>query len=84
MINGDIVYGSGTYVDPSCFLVTAKYVPQRANVPTELQSSTSTSPITDLTTWGPPSAAYPSTACNIPEFFSAQNLVFDITLCGDW
>jgi hypothetical protein len=56
---------------------------QRANIPASVTQSTSTSPI-DISDWGPPSASYPSTTCNITQFFSPQNLVFDITLCGIW
>lgn len=38
----------------------------------------------DISSWGPPSAAWPASSCNIPQFFGAQQLVVDITLCGDW
>ncbi|THH29250.1 hypothetical protein EUX98_g4946 [Antrodiella citrinella] len=56
----------------------------RPDVPSNLQPGTNTSTM-DITTWGPPTASYPSGAsCNITEFFTAQQLVFDITLCGDW
>jgi len=55
----------------------------RADVPPSIAQATSTSSI-DLSDWGNPSASYLSTTCNITEFFTAQNLVLDITLCGDW
>lgn len=54
---------------------------QRANVPASIASATNS---LDISTWGPPSAAYPAATCNIPQFFGAQQLVIDITLCGDW
>ncbi|KAI0773314.1 glycoside hydrolase family 16 protein [Trametes elegans] len=38
----------------------------------------------DPSTWPTPVAAFPSTDCNIKEHFKAQNIIFDITLCGDW
>ncbi|CDO77489.1 Glycoside Hydrolase Family 16 protein [Trametes cinnabarina] len=38
----------------------------------------------DPSSWGTPSAAYPSSSCNISEFFTPQQLVIDITLCGNW
>lgn len=38
----------------------------------------------DISTWGPPSASFPATTCNVTKFFAAQRLVFDITLCGNW
>jgi len=53
----------------------------RANLPANLQNPGST---IDTTGWGTPSAAYPSTTCNISNYFTSQKLVLDITLCGDW
>ncbi|KAJ7754175.1 concanavalin A-like lectin/glucanase domain-containing protein [Mycena maculata] len=38
----------------------------------------------NISDWGTPSAAYPASGCNITEFFPAQQLVVDITLCGLW
>ncbi|KZV76694.1 glycoside hydrolase family 16 protein [Peniophora sp. CONT] len=55
----------------------------RDNVPESIKQSTSTSGI-DMSDFGVPSAAFPASACNIPQFFTAQNLVIDITLCGNW
>ncbi|KAH9971041.1 glycoside hydrolase family 16 protein [Lactifluus volemus] len=55
----------------------------RANVPQSILQATSTSSI-DISEWGSPSASYPAFGCNIPQFFSAQQLVIDITLCGVW
>ncbi|KAL1667300.1 glycoside hydrolase family 16 protein [Schizophyllum commune] len=55
----------------------------RPHVPASITQSTSTSGV-DLSDWGPPSAAFPSTTCNITEYFTPQNLVIDITLCGNW
>ena len=56
---------------------------QRANIPQSILHATSTSAI-DITDFGTPSASYPAYSCNIPQFFSAQQLVLDITLCGQW
>jgi len=38
----------------------------------------------DPATWGIPSAAYPSSTCNITELFPPQQLVLVTTLCGSW
>ncbi|CAL1709040.1 unnamed protein product [Somion occarium] len=55
----------------------------RSNVPASISQATSSSPL-DISQWGPPSASYPAGAnCNITNFFTAQQLVLDITLCGD-
>lgn len=55
----------------------------RANLPPSILQATSTSSI-DISEWGPPSASYPATTCNISRYFTAQQLVIDITLCGVW
>ncbi|KAF7325175.1 GH16 domain-containing protein [Mycena kentingensis (nom. inval.)] len=59
----------------------------RADIPQSiLESSADQSTGMSLTDWGPPSAAYPAGpgGCNITQFFPAQQLVLDITLCGLW
>ncbi|KAI0642242.1 glycoside hydrolase family 16 protein [Trametes meyenii] len=38
----------------------------------------------DPSSWGTPTALFPNTQCDIMSHFLAQNLIFDITLCGDW
>jgi hypothetical protein len=75
--------GSGMYVPSLIFGRRNNIAPQRANLPRSILEATSTSSI-DISEWGPPSASYPASACDIPRFFTAQQLVFDITLCGIW
>lgn len=53
----------------------------RANIPASITTATDS---IDISTWGTPSAAYPSSSCDIPKFFGAQQLVLNIALCGDW
>ncbi|KAI0032609.1 glycoside hydrolase family 16 protein [Vararia minispora EC-137] len=55
----------------------------RPNIPASILQATSTSPI-DVSDFGVPSASYPVSRCNIPQYFTAQQIVFDITLCGNW
>ncbi|KAJ6631186.1 glycoside hydrolase family 16 protein [Mycena sp. CBHHK59/15] len=55
----------------------------RPNIPASITQATSTSSI-DLSDWGPPSASYLNSTCQIDKFFSPQKLVVDITLCGEW
>ena len=38
----------------------------------------------DPASWGTPDAYFPNTQCDIMSHFLAQNLIFDITVCGDW
>ncbi|KAI0336817.1 hypothetical protein GY45DRAFT_1237765 [Cubamyces sp. BRFM 1775] len=54
----------------------------REDVPAELTNNAST---IDISTWGTPSAAFPVTPqCNVTQYFTPQQLVLDIALCGDW
>ncbi|KAI0331370.1 hypothetical protein GY45DRAFT_1322414 [Cubamyces sp. BRFM 1775] len=53
----------------------------RNNVPDGVTNAKDT---IDPSTWGTPSAAWPSSSCNVASSFDAQQLVIDITLCGDW
>ncbi|RPD65657.1 hypothetical protein L226DRAFT_567136 [Lentinus tigrinus ALCF2SS1-7] len=54
----------------------------RADVPQELTSNASS---IDISSWGTPSASFPTTDnCNITKFFTPQQIVIDIALCGDW
>ncbi|KAJ7062356.1 glycoside hydrolase family 16 protein [Mycena amicta] len=52
----------------------------RTNVPTAFSSNASSFSTSDL---GTPVANWPTGGCAIDTFFKAQNLIFDITLCGD-
>jgi hypothetical protein len=53
----------------------------RPSVPANLQNS---SMIPDPSTWGTPSAYFSNSTCSIGDYFGDQQLVVDITLCGDW
>ncbi|KIJ15436.1 glycoside hydrolase family 16 protein [Paxillus involutus ATCC 200175] len=55
----------------------------RPDVPPSISQANSTSSM-DISQWGTPHASYFSATCNISQFFTPQNLVLDITLCGDW
>lgn len=52
---------------------------QHSNVPSSLSNG---SP--DTTTFGQPLADFPNTNCNIDQFFSNHQIVFDLTFCGDY
>lgn len=55
----------------------------RADVPSDLLH-TNTSAVPDPAGWGLPVASYGSSSCDVDNYFAAQHLVIDITLCGDW
>ncbi|KAI5118074.1 hypothetical protein M0805_003663 [Coniferiporia weirii] len=41
-------------------------------------------PAVDPGTWGTPDALFPNTQCDIPSHFGGNNIIFDLTFCGDW
>merc|ERR1712093_107670 len=51
----------------------------RASIPADIAAGTP-----DPSTWGTPSAAWPSTTCDMEEYFTEQNIIINITLCGAW
>lgn len=53
----------------------------RASVPSDLQNS---SVVPVPSGWGTPSAFFSNSSCSIADFFGPQQLIIDITLCGDW
>ncbi|KAM5533510.1 hypothetical protein V8D89_012847 [Ganoderma adspersum] len=53
----------------------------RKDVPASVSSATNS---IDPSTFGTPSAAWPASSCDVGQFFMPQQLVLDITLCGDW
>ncbi|KAJ7505750.1 glycoside hydrolase family 16 protein [Mycena galericulata] len=52
----------------------------RSSIPSSISSNASSFSTSDL---GTPVANWPTGGCAIDTFFKAQNLIFDITLCGD-
>ncbi|KAG9007178.1 hypothetical protein FRB94_014561 [Tulasnella sp. JGI-2019a] len=53
----------------------------RASIPSSVSSSAST---IDTSTLGTPVGNWPAGGCTVDTYFAAQNLIFDITLCGDF
>ena len=51
-----------------------------STIPSDVSNSSTS---VDPSTWGTPSAAWPASSCNITQFFQPQQIVLDITLCGD-
>ncbi|ORY86636.1 concanavalin A-like lectin/glucanase domain-containing protein [Leucosporidium creatinivorum] len=75
--------GGGVYATELAETGVSIWFFSRADVPSDLLAS-NTSAVPDSSTWGTPSAYYPNSGCSIDEYFSAQHLTLDITLCGDW
>ncbi|KAK0188599.1 endo-beta-glucanase [Armillaria mellea] len=51
------------------------------NVPTGVRTGGS-AVITD--NWGTPAAYFPNTSCSLTSHFSPQNIIINLTFCGDW
>ncbi|KAF8916325.1 glycoside hydrolase family 16 protein [Mucidula mucida] len=55
------------------------YFFSRCEIPQDIEDETP-----DPSSWGAPSAFFPSSACSTSENFHDHSLVIDTTLCGDW
>ncbi|KDQ52661.1 glycoside hydrolase family 16 protein [Jaapia argillacea MUCL 33604] len=53
-----------------------------ASVPSDVKTSGSASVNTG--NWGTPTAYFPNTDCNLASHFGANNIIINLTLCGDW
>ncbi|RDB18914.1 putative glycosidase C21B10.07 [Hypsizygus marmoreus] len=73
--------GGGVFVTEFASSGISAWFFARANVPSSVSSNSST---LDTSTLGTPTGNWPSAGCEIDKFFETQNLIFDITLCGDF
>ncbi|KAH9022295.1 glycoside hydrolase family 16 protein [Lactarius hengduanensis] len=75
--------GGGMFVTELASTGVSIWFFSRANIPHSLKGKSSHTHV-DTSTFGVPVANYPAGGCNIEKFFQPQNLIFDITLCGDF
>ncbi|KAF7320866.1 Glycoside hydrolase family 16 protein [Mycena chlorophos] len=54
---------------------------QASDVPEGVRTGGTT---VDTGNWGTPTADFPNTDCNISKFFDANNIIINLTFCGDW
>jgi len=73
--------GGGVYVTEFAETGISIWFYKRADVPKSISSGGNS---LDTSTLGTPIANWPSTGCDMNKFFEPQNLIFDITLCGDF
>ncbi|KAI0961078.1 hypothetical protein AcV7_000274 [Taiwanofungus camphoratus] len=52
-----------------------------STVPSDVSSGAGS---VDTDNWGTPAAYFPNTDCDINSVFGPNNIIFDLTLCGDW
>ncbi|KAJ3553250.1 hypothetical protein NM688_g3716 [Phlebia brevispora] len=51
------------------------------NVPSDVSSGSNN---IDTDNWGEPTALFPNTSCDIADDFDANNIIINLTFCGDW
>ncbi|KAJ3909301.1 endo-1,3(4)-beta-glucanase-like protein [Lentinula edodes] len=51
------------------------------SVPSDVSGGSST---IDTDNWGTPVAYFPNTSCSISSHFGPQNIIINLTFCGDW
>ncbi|CAK5267905.1 unnamed protein product [Mycena citricolor] len=75
--------GGGWYaIERTTAFISVWFWPRGAgNVPSDVRNGRGTV-VTD--NWGIPVASFPNTDCNFPQFFDANNIIINLTLCGDW
>ncbi|PIL35181.1 hypothetical protein GSI_02971 [Ganoderma sinense ZZ0214-1] len=73
--------GGGVYVTEFAIDGISIWFFNRTTLPSSLQGNVST---IDTSTLGIPVANWPADDCQVNEFFQLQEIVFDITLCGDY
>ncbi|KAI0062967.1 glycoside hydrolase family 16 protein [Artomyces pyxidatus] len=71
--------GGGVFVTEFAESGISIWFYSRKNVPANLLTGNSVS----TSSLGTPTVNYPATGCAIDKYFQPQNLIFDITLCGD-
>lgn len=72
--------GGGVWVTEFAQTGISIWFMPRAKVPSVISSNSST---IDTSAFGTPTANWPTGGCPMDTYFSPQNIVFDITLCGD-
>ncbi|KAF7422337.1 hypothetical protein PC9H_010493 [Pleurotus ostreatus] len=73
--------GGGVWVTEYAETGISVWFFERSSVPSSISGTMSS---IDTSTLGTPVANWPSGGCNMDQFFEAQHLILDITLCGDF
>jgi len=73
--------GGGVFVTEFATTGISIWFFPRSQVPSSVSSNASS---IDTSNFGEPVANWPTGGCSINKFFEPQNLIFDITLCGDF
>ncbi|KIY52369.1 glycoside hydrolase family 16 protein [Fistulina hepatica ATCC 64428] len=72
--------GGGVYITEFAESGISIWFFNRSSIPSSISANSSI----NMTELGTPVANWPKSGCDIDTYFTAQHLVFDITLCGDF
>ncbi|KAJ7624602.1 glycoside hydrolase family 16 protein [Roridomyces roridus] len=74
--------GGGWYaIERTDTFVNVWFWPRNGNVPDDVRSGGTS---VNTANWGTPTANFPNTQCNFPQFFDSHNIIINLTFCGDW
>ncbi|KAF7314551.1 Glycoside hydrolase family 16 protein [Mycena kentingensis (nom. inval.)] len=75
--------GGGWYaMERTDTFINVWFWPRNAgNVPADVKANSAS---VDTSAWGTPTANFPNTNCNFPEFFRQNNIIINLTFCGAW
>lgn len=75
--------GGGWYaMERTNSFIKVWFFPRNAgNVPNDIASGPAT---INTDNWGTPTAFFPNTDCDIGSHFDANNIIINLTFCGDW
>ncbi|KAJ7624383.1 endo-beta-glucanase [Roridomyces roridus] len=75
--------GGGWYaIERTSSFINVWFWPRNAgNVPADVRSGGTS---VNTANWGTPTANFPNTQCNFPQFFSGNNIIINLTFCGQW
>lgn len=74
--------GGGFYaMERTNDFVKVWFWPRNSNAPSDATSGGST---IDTDAWGTPTALFPNTQCDIGGHFGPNNIIINLTFCGDW
>ncbi|KAI0341217.1 endo-beta-glucanase [Trametopsis cervina] len=74
--------GGGFYaMERTTSFIKVWFWPRSGSVPNDLKSGASS---INTDNWGTPTAYFPNTSCDINSHFDANNIIINLTLCGDW
>nr|AHI42991.1 endo 1,3-beta glucanase [Phanerodontia chrysosporium] len=57
------------------------FFPRNGNTPSDLKNGASS---INTDNWGTPTALFPNTNCDIGSHFDQNNIIINLTFCGDW